>query len=166
MVYEDEVTGELVLNFYTSSFEGDKTLDFEYSQKPLQQTWRIDYPLLAYKCASPDNREIAIVHLGQNMPQRIITMYGYEFVSFVQGAMQRDTIAKQIIFLARSKTNAKELKLVIIEIDPWKAIKSDEPFDLPETCFIIQGHVAQPPKTVCPREYSDDKIRDIQVLVK
>ena len=28
----------------------------------------INYPILAYKCMTPDNRDIAIVHLAQKIP--------------------------------------------------------------------------------------------------
>ena len=34
----------------------------------------VDYPLLAYKTYTPTNREIAIVHMALNMPQRIINL--------------------------------------------------------------------------------------------
>ena len=73
----------MMLNFYTSSLESMKTDRLDYPQAPLQQTWRIDYPLLAYKCMDPDNRQIALVHLGRNIPQRIIDLGSWEFVSFI-----------------------------------------------------------------------------------
>ena len=30
----------------------------------MRQTYMINYPILAYKCMTPDNRDIAIVHLA------------------------------------------------------------------------------------------------------
>lgn len=49
----------------------------------MPQSWIVDYPLLAYKTYSPDNSEIAIVHMAQNMPQSIINLGEWEFVCFV-----------------------------------------------------------------------------------
>ena len=43
----------------------------------------VDYPLLAYKTVTPMNREIAIVNMVHNMPQKIIHLGQWEFVSFV-----------------------------------------------------------------------------------
>ena len=43
-----------------------------YYQEPVSQTYMVDYPLLAYKTFNPKNKEIAIMHLAYNMPQRII----------------------------------------------------------------------------------------------
>jgi hypothetical protein len=33
-------------------------------QSPIPQTWTVDYPLLAYKNAEPDDRSITIMHLA------------------------------------------------------------------------------------------------------
>ena len=63
MVYEDIGTGELVLDFYTSTLNCN-TNKIEYPQQPLQQSVHVNYPILAYKCMNPDNRTIAIVHLA------------------------------------------------------------------------------------------------------
>ena len=60
LIYEDPCTGELILNFYTSKLDSD---EMEYYQSPLQQTVRINYPLLAYKHMTPDNREIVLMHM-------------------------------------------------------------------------------------------------------
>ena len=56
--------------------------------------------------------------------------------------------------------------MVIIKADPWKKIDMIDPFNLPETIFVVEGNVAQPPKSATPLEYSNDKIRSIQVLQK
>ena len=61
----------------------------KYPLKPLQQSWIVDYPMLAYKCMSPDNKEIALVHLAQEMPQRLIHLGQWEFISFVHGGNER-----------------------------------------------------------------------------
>ena len=52
----------------------------------------------------------------------------------------------------------------MIKADPWKRVECDMPFDLPESCFIFDGNVARPPVTAHSREFSADKIRDIQIL--
>lgn len=85
IIYEEYGTDELCLNFVTSTLqrysEGDAELD--YPQQPVPQSWMVDYPLLAYKTYTPRNREIAIVHMALNMPQRIIHLGEWEFVCFV-----------------------------------------------------------------------------------
>ena len=55
----------------------------DYPQQPVPQSWMVDYPLLAYKTVTPMNREIAIVNMVHNMPQKIIHLGQWEFVSFV-----------------------------------------------------------------------------------
>ena len=55
----------------------------DFPQETMIQPWIVDYPLLAYKTASPTNKEIAIVHMAIAMPQRIINLGQWEFVSFV-----------------------------------------------------------------------------------
>ena len=60
VIFEDPCNGELTLNFYTSKLDSD---EMEYYQAPLHQTFRIDYPLLAYKHMTPDNKEIVLMHL-------------------------------------------------------------------------------------------------------
>ena len=70
------------LNLISASLdEAEKTRD--YPQSPLSQTWIVDYPILAYKTVSPMNNEIAIIHMAQNMPQRLISLGDWEFVCFV-----------------------------------------------------------------------------------
>ena len=90
---------------------------------------------------TPDNKDIALIHLGQNIPQRIINLGTYEFVSFVQGAFERTTTSKQILLLVR-KNNTQEVRLVMIKADPWKPIDRGEPFDMPENFFVIDGTIA------------------------
>ena len=71
VIYEEMGTDELRLNFVTSTINESKQDDIEdldYPQQPVDQTWMVDYPLLAYKTFTPMNKEIAIVHMALNMP--------------------------------------------------------------------------------------------------
>ena len=94
------------------------------------------------------------------MPQRIINLGAWEFVSFVQGNLKHETNDKQIILLIKN-TQTEETKIINIRIDPWKRIDRTKPFKVPERVFVIEGSVARPPKTALPREFSDDKIKCI-----
>ena len=49
--------------------------------------WAIDYPIFAYKSASPDNKEIVFMHLGRNIPQRLIHLGKWELLSFIDGVV-------------------------------------------------------------------------------
>ena len=68
VVYEEYGTDDLQLEFFTSKLKRKEQEVFEYSQRPLAQTWIVDYPLLAYKDFTPENREIVIVHMAQDTP--------------------------------------------------------------------------------------------------
>ena len=57
--------------------------EIDFPQETMIQSWIVDYPLLAYKTSSPTNKEIAIAHMAIAMPQRIIHLGQWEFVSFV-----------------------------------------------------------------------------------
>jgi len=46
----------------------EKVAELDYPQSPVNQTWIVDYPLLAYKTLSPMNREIAIINVAGNTP--------------------------------------------------------------------------------------------------
>ena len=81
------------------------------------------------------------MHLAQNIPQRVISLGKYEFVSFVQGAFERTDINKQIVFLVKHDKTG-ETKMAVIKIDPWKAINTNKAFDMPETVFVFEGNVA------------------------
>ena len=91
IIYEEYTTEELSLNFFsaytdrckewTEKKEEEKQLD--YPQSPLEQSWIVDYPLMAYNYLTPKNREIVIIHLAQNVPQRVINLGEWEFMSFV-----------------------------------------------------------------------------------
>ena len=87
MVYKEVRTGEIILEFFTSSrainAKSTEEDDPEYPQTPLQQEWNIEYPLLAYKHFSPENREICIIHLAKDVPQKVVNLGEWEFVNFV-----------------------------------------------------------------------------------
>ena len=70
---------------------------------------------------SPDNKEIALVHLGQNIPQRIINLGNWEFVAFVHGTLDKPDITKSILMLVKNSVD-NGLRLVMIKVDPWKRI--------------------------------------------
>ena len=50
-----------------------------------RSTFVVDYPILAYKSVSPDNKEIVIMHLANKLPQRSIHLGDWELLSFVDG---------------------------------------------------------------------------------
>ena len=92
VVFEDQESGDILITFFQSSIaeEGIKY----YPQHSIKQEWIVDYPILAYKSVSPDNREIVIVHLAHKIPQRSIHLKGWEFVSFVRGNFEEADIRK------------------------------------------------------------------------
>ena len=54
----------------------------------------------------------------------------------------------------------------MIELDPWKSIDRDKPFEELETIFEFQDNISRAPNHFAyPRHYSADKIRDVQILV-
>ena len=63
-IYENSNNADLSCNFYTASLNERKLELMDFPQEPMQQTWTVDYPMLAYKTMSPKNREIALVHLA------------------------------------------------------------------------------------------------------
>ena len=166
LIYEEPATGDFSLNFYTAKFKQEDEQEPRLYQQPLKQSWIVNYPLLAYKCATPDNRDIALVHLSQDIPQRIIHLGLWEFVSFVEGNFKRNDTSIQILFLVKHARTSR-VKLVYILADPWKNIDMHKPFNMPETIAVIQGDVGhQPSQVMDPLEFSTDKIRNIQILTR
>ena len=93
-------------------------------------------------------------------------MKGWEFVSFVRGNFEEADIRKQIIMIVRN-TFTKEVKLVMIFIDPWKNIDfdSDQPFDVPENIFVVRNSDIFLPKSIdLVNMFSDDKIKAVSIL--
>lgn len=73
VIFEKYGTDEIVLSFFQSQFSklakksddlDQEEEDLQFPQNPVPQTWIVDYPLLAYKTFTPNNKEIAIVHLA------------------------------------------------------------------------------------------------------
>ena len=70
----------------------------------MQQKYIIEFPLLAYKTLTPDNKQIALVHLNQEIPQRIINLGIYEFVAFVEHNLDTNSCATNIIMLVKESS--------------------------------------------------------------
>ena len=100
LIYEEPATGDHSLSFYSAKFKNEAEQP-RFPQQPLRQSWIVNYPYLAYKSTSPDNRDIVLVHLAQDIPQRTIHLGHWEFVSFVNGSLNRDDISQQILFLVK-----------------------------------------------------------------
>ena len=91
----------------------------------------------------------------------------WEFVSFVEGPYDKEDIdtSKVIMFLVRH-VKTEHVKFAMIKVDPWKVVDKEEPFDLPETIFVMDGFVAEPKRKDRVNEFSPDKIRSVQILQK
>ena len=82
----------------------------------------------------------------------------------MKGNFEDADTRKQIIMLVRHNVS-KEIKLVMIFIDPWKDINFSEPFDLPEHIFVVKNSSIFLPKSVFyDNMYSSDKIRAVHLL--
>ena len=110
-----------------------------------QGSYAIDYPILAYKSISPDNKEIVLMHLACKVPQRSIHLGDWEFLSFVDGKHKFDDNRSQIFLLVKNRI-MKQTKVLAIFVDPWKAIDFKEPFDMPEHIFMIKDCEVHLPK--------------------
>ena len=91
IVYEEFGTDHLTLEFYTSNLHDTETIHeddltfLHYPQRPLDQKWIVEYPLIAYKHYSPQNREIVITNIAHDTPQKVINLgESWEFVHFVK----------------------------------------------------------------------------------
>ena len=60
-IFENMESGKVDLCIFKSV---DQEYNAPYPQKAKRQSWVIDYPILAYKSVSPDNKEIVICHLA------------------------------------------------------------------------------------------------------
>ena len=74
----------------------------------MPQSWIVDYPLLAYKTFTPKNKEIAILHMAQDIPQRVIHLGDWEFVCFVNHTQ----MVEQKCFNKSKETNCDIMFLV------------------------------------------------------
>ena len=85
--------------------------------------------MLAYKDFTPENREIAVVHMAQDIPQKIINLGEWEFVSFVNHTQ----MVEQKVFEQDKETNCDimflveregKIRLMSFKSNPW--LRRDE----------------------------------------
>ena len=122
VLYEETGSDTVRLSFATSKinaqgewFNDEEQMD--YPQENLQQTWIVDYPLLAYKTASPTNKEIAIVHMALLMPQKIIHLGDWEFVCFVNHTQ----MVEQKLFGKNKETNC-DIMFIVRKDDKYRLL--------------------------------------------
>ena len=130
----------------------------------MKQSFIVDYPILAYKEMSPDNSKISLVHLAEEIPQRVVNLGDWEFISFVHNSNENIQEDCKINFLV---SNKGRIQLQMIRLDPWKRIDKDKPFDEPETIFEYNSIVNFPTaKDDCfkPNLFSNDKLKNIMLL--
>ena len=92
----------------------------------MDQTWIVDYPFLAYKDFTPENREICIINMTQDVPQKVIHLREWEFVAFVNhtqmaekklyGDKFNDEINCDIMFLVE---RLDKIRLMSYKCNPW-----------------------------------------------
>ena len=114
----------------------------------MPQTHVVDYPLLAYKTFSPRNREICIVHLAMNVPQRVVHLGEWEFLCFVghtqmveQKLFQRSKETNcDIMFLVR---RGAEVRLMSFKSNPWldvrQQLEGEDPDIYRQALFLFSG---------------------------
>ena len=156
------------------------------------QSWVVDYPLLAYKTFTPNNKEIAIIHLCLNMPQRIVHLGEWEFVSFVNHTQMieqrcfyrwKETNC-DILFLVRH-TKTRKIRLMSYKSNPWLhfyELPNEADTDIiKQAIYIFSGKVSQIPtedssgdviestgKNIkrFSRRFNNDKIQTVQLITK
>ena len=116
----------------------------------------VDYPYLAYKTVSPKSNEIAIVHMAQDVPQKLINLGEMRFVCFV-GHTQ---MAEQRLFEYKHETNCDimflvqfgeehSLRLVSLKMNPWLKDDDDKTYEDSDICkhelFIFSGYLNEVP---------------------
>ena len=106
-----------------------------YPQSPLNQSYTLNYPIIAYKGMSPHNRKVAIVNLAQDIPQIILNLGKLKFVSFISRNYIRGDISKKIMILVKDENG--KLKILVIIMDPWKRIDRDCEFNMPESMYFF-----------------------------
>lgn len=162
IIYEEYGTDELKLNFVTSTVRDaendeaneDEQAQLDYPQQPVPQSWIVDYPLLAYKTYDPKNREIAIIHMALNIPQRIIHLGEWEFVCFVSHTQ----MVEQKLFEKKKETNCDimflvrhkgKIRLMSFKCNPWLGFNdkpsSADPDIYKQAIFLFSGCLADKP---------------------
>ena len=135
-----------------------------YPQDATLQSWVVNYPILAYKSVAPDDKEIVLVHLAHNMPQRSIHLGKYEFVSFVKGNYEAADSQKQIVLLVRDR-KMNIFKTLIFFIQPWDYIDYSLEFEVPDKIHIVKtSKIKMPPSDQFLCKYSTDKIKNVFIL--
>ena len=117
---------------------------------------------------APDDKEIVIVHLAHNMPQRSIHLGKYEFVSFVKGNYEAADSRKQIVLLVRDR-KINIFKTLILFFEPWDYINYEknysEEFGDPDKIHIVKtSKIKMPPSGDFLCKYSADKIKNVFIL--
>ena len=106
---------------------------------------------MAYKTVAPDNKEIAIVHMALNMPQRIINLGGWEFVCFVNHTQ----MVEQKLFGKKKETNCdimflvrreRKIRLMSFKSNPWLKEEeipkdNDDPDIYKQAIFLFSGYL-------------------------
>ena len=138
----------------------------DYPQENTNQSWIVDYPLLAYKTASPTNKEIAVAHMALPMPQRVIHLGEWEFVSFVNHTqmVEQKLFGKaketncDIMFLVRRKD---KYRLMSFKSNPWLRFRenvaaTDDSDIYKQTLFLFSGWVEFDPRDNEDLRYEKD----------
>ena len=164
ILFEKPHRKEVTLNWYFTSLIPVKDGQLKYPQERMKQSFIVNYPMLAYKEMSPDNSKISLVHLAEEIPQRIVNLGDWEFISFVHNSNENIQEDCKINFLVGNKGR---IKLLMIRLDPWKRIDKETPFDEPETIFEYNEYVNLPTKKdECFKEnlFTNDKLKNIMLL--
>ena len=190
LLLDESVGGnQLTLQFFTTAYELKRTDVLAYPQKPLAQQWHVEYPLLAYKTFTPDDREICIVNLAQDTPQKVINLDQWEFISFVT----HTNLVNKKLFDERMETGThimvlvkreNAIRLISFRYDPWAADGQIEAagsleLDVSQkkqksdgTVLLFSGILAKPEnldetkRQLYARRFSSDKVRSVQLLSK
>ena len=126
LIYEEYGSDDLILEFFTAPLKQNKGEEaiLDYSQRPLSQTYIVDYPLLAYKNYTPKNHEICIVHMAMDIPQKVIDLGEWEFVAFVNHTQ----MVERKVFEFERELNADvmflverlgKIRLMSYKSNPW-----------------------------------------------
>ena len=79
----------------------------KYPQRPLTQSHQVEYPILAYKNFTPDNKQVCIVNLATGT-QKVYDLGEFEFQSFVTHTQKVD----QKLFHRKTETSTSVMMLV------------------------------------------------------
>ena len=92
---------------------------------PLQQSWMVDYPLLAYKSFKPDNNQIMIGNFAtEQNTQYVVNLGNWDFLCFIGfpnfSAFLRtiDEFLGHFFLLVKNRISG-QVKILMIELDPW-----------------------------------------------